>query len=207
MAESGDSTIEYPVPVALNSDVALECDVLDTKPPPQIKWYDDQGEIQEVKLPENRVRFLDSGRYLYLRMLNSSHLERQYYCMVINVNMSQNVSAPTRYVLTDNLIQGVLMDYKQIGDLRAFVGNTSLEFAYVGGAFGSNSNNEMNGTFVNSYGPDTTVFGNVGTLESTSLSSSRVIQLEATVHYNGFTSSMMRNGSVTVYRKLHVSIV
>ena len=32
MAESEVST-----PVALNSDVALECDVLDAKPPPQIK--------------------------------------------------------------------------------------------------------------------------------------------------------------------------
>lgn len=122
------------VPVALGSEVALKCDVLGANPP-QIKWYNDQGAIQEVTL-DNSVRFLDDGHYLYLRRLQASHLERQYYCAVTNVNLSQEISAPTRYVLTDTLTQGVLMDYKQIGNLTAFVGNTSLEFAYVGGVFG-----------------------------------------------------------------------
>ena len=55
------------IPVALNSSVALECDVLDAKPLPQIKWFDDQGEIQEVR-EGNSVRFLDGGRYLYLKL-------------------------------------------------------------------------------------------------------------------------------------------
>ena len=108
----GESIVEVPVSVALNSDVALECDVLDAKPPPQIKWYNDQGPIQEI-LQGNRLRFLESGHYLYLRRLQAVHLQRQYYCAVTNVNLSQKVVAPTRYVLTDNITQGVLIDYKQ----------------------------------------------------------------------------------------------
>ena len=62
MAESDESTVEISIPVALNSDVALECEVLDAKlkPSPRIKWYDDQGEIQEIR-QSNSVRFLDDG--------------------------------------------------------------------------------------------------------------------------------------------------
>ena len=72
MAESG--TRDISVPIALNSAVALECDVLDANPPPQIKWYSNQGAIQEVTV-DNSVRFLDGGHYLYLRRLQPSHLE------------------------------------------------------------------------------------------------------------------------------------
>ena len=74
MAESNEGTIEVFVPVALNSAVALECDVLDAKPPPQIKWFDDQREIQEIR-NGNRVRFLDSGRYLHMNHLQAVHLQ------------------------------------------------------------------------------------------------------------------------------------
>ena len=48
MARLDESTVVVPTPVALNSAVALECDVLDAKPPPQIKWFNDQREIQEI---------------------------------------------------------------------------------------------------------------------------------------------------------------
>ena len=120
MPEPGESTVEVPIPVALNSDVALECDVLDTNPPPQIKWYSDLGPIQEV-VQGNSVRFLDGGRYLYLRKLLAAQLQRQYYCAVTNVNLSQEVPAPTRYVLIDNITRGELIDYKQIGNLRALI--------------------------------------------------------------------------------------
>ena len=78
MAESNKGIIEVPVAVALNSAVALECDVLDANPPPQIKWFDDQGEIQAIQ-DGNSVRFLDSGRYLYIKRLQAVHLHRQNY--------------------------------------------------------------------------------------------------------------------------------
>ena len=203
MAEPGESAIEVSIPVAVNSDVALECDVLDAKPPPQIKWYDDQGIIQEVTI-DNSVRYLNNGRYLYLRRLEPSHLEHQYYCKVTNANLIREISAPTRYVLSDNLTQGVLKDYKQIGNWTAFVGNTSFEFAYVGGVFGNNNfNGTSNRLFVN--GIELAPLGNVGqisTMTSTLLSSPGKVQLEAIIRYNSVSSPVMRNGYMTVYREL-----
>ena len=202
MAVSDNSILEISIPVALNSDVALECDVLDAKPPPQIKWYNDQGEIQEDRL-DNRVRFFDDRRYLYLRRLQATHLERQYYCNVTNANLSQEISSPIRYMLVDGLTRGELIDYKQIGNQTAFVGNTSFEFAFIGGVFG---NNDMNGTinrlFANS--EEVQALGNVGQLNSMMspfLSSPGIILLEAKVRFNNLFSNVKRNGTVTIYRK------
>ena len=194
---SGESIVEVPIPVALNSDVALECDVLDANPPPQIKWCNDQGEIQEV-FQSNRVRFLDGGHYLYLRSINSTQLEQQYYCNVTNVNLSLEISAPTRYVLIDNTTQGELMDYKQIGELKAFVGNTSFEFAYVGGVFGfSNYNETINILTVNDF--EVAVLGSIGMIPQTILNISGMVPLKTTVFYNGMVA--MRSGTLTIYRK------
>ena len=191
LADSGENTTEVSIPVALNSDVALECDVLDAKPPPRIKWYNDQGPIQEV-IQDNSVRFLDGGRYLYLRRLQPSHLERRYYCAVTNVNLSQEISAPTRYVLTDNLTLRLLMDYKQIGNLRAFIGNTSFEFAYVGGIFDNITNRTAITLTMN--GVEVAIRGNIGITDT--LSFPGVITLEATVRYSGLIA--MRYGTLIV---------
>ena len=194
VAGSGGNTIELSIPVALNSDVALECDVLDAKPPPRIKWYNDLGAIQEV-IQGNSVRFLEGGHYLYLRRLQPSHLERLYYCSVTYANLSQEISAPTRYVLTDNLTQGVLMDYKQIGNLTAFVGNTNIEFAYVGGVYGNNINGTVNTLTVD--GGEVIALGNVGMIDL--VSSKGIIKLEAIVSYNGLI--VVRRGTLTIHRK------
>ena len=183
------------VPVALNSEVALECDVLDANPPPQIKWYNDQGPIEEVMLQNNLIRFLDGGRYLYLSKLQTSHLERQYYCAVTNANLSQEISAPTRYVLTDSLTQGVLIDYKQIGNLTAFVGNTSLEFAYVGGVFGRTINGTHSTLMVN--GDEVSSLGNIGMINNLSFLRG-IVQLEASIQYDGMTA--FRKGTLTIHR-------
>ena len=76
----------------------------------------------------NGVRFLDEGRYLYMRNLQQSNLERQYHCAVTNARLNQKITAPTRYILNDNLTMGELSDYKQIGNLTAFVGIQVLNF-------------------------------------------------------------------------------
>ena len=184
--------------MALNSEVALECDVLDAKPPPLIKWYNDRGPIQE-EIQGNRVRFLDGGRYLYLTSLQPSHLERQYYCAVTDVNLNQEISAPTRYILTDNLTQGELIDYKQIGNLTAFVGNTSIEFAYVGGVFGNSINGTVNTLIADSGDITVLTFGNIGVIDVTTLTLGGAIMLEARVNYNGMTT--LRRGTLTIQRE------
>ena len=196
---SNESVIEIPIPVALNSDVALKCDVLDANPPPQIKWFHDQGEIQEV-MQNNMVRFLDNRRYLYLRRLQPAHLERRYYCVVTNTNLSHEVSAPTRYVLTDNLTQGVLMDYKQIGDLTAFVRNTSFEFAYVGGVFGNNSNLttcRLRWNQTNEVG----VLGNIGKIVRMSLPGNFTLKATVLVHLNKNGVQITKSGTLTMNRE------
>ena len=195
MAESNEGTIEVFVPVALNSAVALECDVLDAKPPPQIKWFDDQGEIQEIQ-NGNHVRFLDSGRYLYINRLQAVHLQRQYYCAVTNANLSKEISAPTRYLLTDNLTQGILVDYKQIGSLRAFVGNSNFEFAFVGGVYGDIVNETISILMVD--GREVAILGNIGIIRE--ISTPGIFSLEASITYNGLMA--LRNGTLTVYGKL-----
>ena len=173
--------------------------MLDAKPPPQIRWYDDTGAIQEMT-QDNSVRFLDSGRYLYLRRLQHLHLERQYYCNITNANLSQEVSAPTRYVLVDNLTQGTLMDYKQIGNQRVFIGNANVEFAYVGGVFGnSNMNGTSNRLFVSE--SELAPLGNVGEIDLMTFVPG-VFQLRAIVRYNSLTSAVTRSGTLIVQRML-----
>ena len=189
------------IPAALDSSVALECAVLDTKPPPSIKWYqDDWEEIQEIT-QDNSVRFLDDRRYLYFKSLQASHFEMQYYCTVTNANLSQEISAPTRYILIDNLTPGHLVDYKQIGDLRAFVGNESFEFAYVGGVFGNRSNGTINKLSWNQTNEVPTL-GNIGTIDV--ISSPGKFTLKAIVDYNGLL--ITRNGTLTVNREFIIAL-
>ena len=183
------------VSVALNSGVALECDVLPANPPPQIRWLQD-GNIIAENLVNNLVRFLDGGRYLYMRILVAADLASTYHCEVTNALTDRTVVAPTTYRLIDNLTRGDLMDYKQIGDLTAFVGNTSFEFAYVGGLYG---NGARNGTINSLFQGVTQVpsIGNVAIINT--INTVGMFDLSAIVVFDGITRN--RVGTLTVHRK------
>ena len=186
---------EVPVSVAIDSDVALECDVLDSNPPPQIRWLRDGSPIAEVTV-NNNIRFLDGGRFLYLRTIEVADLTPTYRCEVINVFLDRTVMAPTIYRLMDNLTQGVLVDYKEIGNLTAFVGNTSFEFAYVGGIYG---NDARNGTF-NLLFQGTTHIADIGNVAIiATIDTVGVFDLSAIVVFDGITRN--RFGMQTVHRK------
>ena len=61
------------VSVAIDSDVALECDVIlsSTNPPPEIVWcFGDGNEVTEMPL-NNRRRLLENRHYLYMRNVDS----------------------------------------------------------------------------------------------------------------------------------------
>ena len=134
-----------PVSVAMDSDVALECDVdfLSTNPPPEIVWrFGDDSEVTELTT-NNKRRFLENKRYLYIRELVASDLSLTYRCEVTNAFLDMTVQAPTTYALFDNLTAGQLVEYKPIGDLTAFVGETGFEVSYVAGW---HSNGGANGT-------------------------------------------------------------
>ena len=183
------------VPVALNSEVALECDVLPSRPPPQITWriYVDGN---EVETPMTGVRFLNDSRYLYISSVQETDLMSTYRCEVTNAFIDRTIPAPTTYRLLDNLTRGELVDYKQIGEVMAFVGSDSIEFAYVGGVYG---NGAVNGTSNRLFrdGGLVTTLGNIGMISD--LSTPGDSTLSATVTFDG--NSEMRSGTLTVNRK------
>ena len=100
-------------------------------------------------------------------------------------------------MLTDNLTQGMLVDYKQIGNLRAFVGNSNFEFAFVGGVYGDIVNETINVLTVD--GIEVAILGNIGIIREISMPG--IYSLEASITYNGLM--VLRNGTLTVYRKLN----
>ena len=186
------------VSVALGSEVALECDVLDSKPPPQIVWRDGEGnEINEITV-YTKHRFLDDRRFLYISDLQPADLALTYQCVVTNASLDRPMPAPTTYVLVDNLTCGELVDYKQIGDLRAFVVNTSIEFAYVGGRYG---NGVVNGTLnqLFRYGNRVTNNGNIGLISD--IGAPGTSRLTASVTFDGM--QVEREGTLTVHRKCY----
>ena len=203
--EVGQTIVEVPIDVALDSDVALECDVLDANPHPTIKWFDSQGVLLSTSdsevLQNNSIFFLEGGRYLYLRSVGKAQLQQQYYCVVTNALLDREVPSPTRYILNESLPQGELRTYKDIGDLTAFVGNTSYEFSYVGGVYGcgntTNPFSVFNGTLNRMFadGAEVAVRGNIGIIDV--ISSAGTVVLRAQVIYDGGITNML--GSLTVY--------
>ena len=104
-------------------------------------------------------------------------------------------------MLADNIIvQGELVDYKQIGNLRAFIGNSSIEFAFVGGVFGNVVNKTINTLSVN--GDEVAILGNIGIIDTTILSMPGMVHLEASINYNGGLTAV-RRGTMIVFRKFN----
>ena len=131
---------EVNISVGLGSDVALECDVLPSSPPPVIEWL--EGDVNGenfspvTETPDtNLIRFLEGGRYLFYSFpeVDESRLKSTYRCQVTNALLDRTRLAPTTYRLMANLPEGVQIDYKTIGNLTGFVGDTDFEFSYVGG--------------------------------------------------------------------------
>ena len=135
-----------PVSVAMNSDVALECDVdlSSTNPPPEIVWrFGNGSEVTEMTM-HNKRRFLENRRFLYIREVVASDLASTYRCEVTNAFLDLTVQAPMTYELFDNLTQGQLIEYKPIGELTAFVGETNFEVSYVTGYHSTGTANGTN---------------------------------------------------------------
>ena len=76
-------------------DVALECNVRDANPPPQIQWRDGNGNLLTEAMTNNLLRFLDNGRYLLIRGLTDAQVNTNYQCEVINARLHETVRSPT----------------------------------------------------------------------------------------------------------------
>ena len=190
--------VEVPISVSINSDVALECDVLPGNPPPFIEWLRDGVLLEEVMMG-NEVRFLDGRRYLFLRGLDSTDVASTYSCRVNNTNLSRIVNAPTTYRLVANLTEP-LIDYKPIGNLTAFIGD-DVEFAYVGGSPNRATRNIL---FFRPNGGDEeetgTNLANIGIISADRLSPG-MFTLRVDVAFSSPDSPVDRLGRLTVYRE------
>ncbi len=121
-----------PVAVGVGSDIALECRVEDSQPPPDIVWF--QGDTPLVEnTVTNNVRFLEGGRWAYIR--DNEIFPRDYHCEVSNVRLHNSTRSPQTYFVNGTgLVDGMDFVYKQIGDLTAFYEegmDEDFEFSFV----------------------------------------------------------------------------
>ena len=130
-------TVQVNVTTGTQADVAIECRVRGANPPPQIRWRDGSGVLTE-DTTNNRLRFLDNGRYLLIRQLTTAHVNTNYQCEVTNARLHETVRSPTTYALVNNVGINNFMIYKRLINRTILVGDT-VEMSYIAGA-GSEAN-------------------------------------------------------------------
>ena len=200
------------VNVAVTSNVAMRCDVGAANPPPIIEWFDDPDDNADTStsplVPDGwNIIYLENGRYLAIFDLTSQQVSRQYRCHVTNARIHQRQRSPTIYILNNSLPMDTLEEYKQIGDVTAFVTDSAVDFSYVGGSIGTG----ISGIFsqcelLNGTEDLATLITNdgIGSIAMEQIPAPTVTSNEFTIRcqlgYSGGTTS--RTGSVRVYRKL-----
>ena len=190
------------VSVALNSQVALECDVVSASPPPNYRWRINGKIVGEIR-QQNYRRFFDGGRWLFLGKLQPANLEVTYRCEVTNAYLHRVEVAPTTYRLVDNMTPGQIVEYKEIGDLTAFIGNESIEFGHISGGF------DTQPPYINSTGVFLSMNDNaVDTLarigKVSPINAVGVFRLTAILIPNGIRLAQpFREGTLTVRRKFY----
>ena len=117
------------VPGGVGIDIAIECRVGDSQPPPDIVWFQD-----DTPLVENTVtKFLEGGRWAYIRDIED--FPREYHCEVSNVLLHNTTKSPQTYFVNGTgLVDGMNFVYKEIGDLTAFSEegvDEDFEFSFV----------------------------------------------------------------------------
>ena len=115
-----------------DDDVALECLVGESNPPPQIRWLGNGNPLTENRT-NNRLRFLDNGRYLLIRQLSTALVNTNYKCQVTNARLHEMETSPTTYNLVNNIGTNEFKVYKRLMD-RTIVRGTSVELLYIAGA-------------------------------------------------------------------------
>ena len=115
-----------------DDEVAVECLVGESNPPPQIRWLGNGNPLTEITL-NNQLRFLDNGRYLLITQLASAQLNTSYQCQVTNARLHEMETSPTTYNLVNNIGTNEFKIYKRLVD-RTIVRGTTLELSYIAGA-------------------------------------------------------------------------
>ena len=131
---TGQNTVTVNVTTDDTEDtVALECYVGDANPPPQIRWLRNGMPLIE-QMANNRLRFLDNGRYLLIRELTTANVTGvNYQCQVTNARLHEMVTSSTMYTLVDNIGTNQFRIYKRLINRTILSGDT-VEMSYVAGA-------------------------------------------------------------------------
>ncbi len=121
-----------PVASGFGTDIALECRVGDSQPPPDIVWF--QGDTPLVEnTVTNNVRFLEGGRWAYIR--DNEDFPREYHCEVSNVLLHNTTRSPQTYFINGTgIVSGMDFVFKEIGALTAFSKegeDENFEFSFV----------------------------------------------------------------------------
>ena len=116
-----------------DDDVALECQVAESNPSPQIRWLGNGILLVEDTTTNNLLRFLDNGRYLLIRRLDTPQLNTNYQCQVTNAHLHATESSPTTHTLANNIGDNEFRIYKRLMD-RTILSGTTVELSYIAGA-------------------------------------------------------------------------
>ena len=127
-----NGTVNVNVTTGSQAAVAIECRVRDANPPPIIRWRDANGPLTE-DTTNNRLRFLDNGRYLLIRQLTTAQVSTTYSCEVTNALLYQTRTSPTTYALVNNVGANEFITYKRFVNRTVLVGDT-VELSYIVGA-------------------------------------------------------------------------
>ena len=172
--DSNGGRVTINVATGGQADVAIECPVRDGNPSPQIRWRDGNGVLTE-DTTNNRLRFLDNGRYLLIRQLTTAQVNTDYHCEVTNARFDEVISDSTTFDLVPNLGTNNFTIYKRLINKTILVGD-SVEISYIAGA----------GSGVNP-------FGLIGTCQQSGSTLSTPIQLPAAT--GGVTSVSIPDSS------------
>ena len=120
-----------------DDSVGLECQVAESNPPPQIRWLGNGNPLVEDTTTNNLLRFLDNGRYLLIRRLDTPQLNVNYQCQVTNARLHEMETSPTTYTLANNIGNNDFRIYKRLIDrtiLKETERDPMVELSYIAGA-------------------------------------------------------------------------
>ena len=100
----------------------MECDFLDAKPRPEVKWYLNNNTVISESGPN--VLFLENGRYLFIAELSSAQRSASFHCEVVNANLdpSTPLRSPTTYSLNADLPANTLEVYRNVSTVTGLMG-------------------------------------------------------------------------------------
>ena len=128
--DDSSTTETIVVTTGVRGTVAIECHVRDANPPPQIVWVDESGTTLTEDRINNRLRFLDNGRYLVIRQLTTAQVNTNYQCEVTNARLHETVRNNIMYDLVPTLGANETVIYKRLIN-RTILSGTTIDYSFI----------------------------------------------------------------------------